>query len=136
MFGLVLLLLLLHMLFLLLHHDIEFLLLVVIQRAADLGDRAFPDRVNFLNLLIARHAIVLHHVHGLGMLVFKGGLYLGLLIRGKVQLLRQGLHLIVNAGVSGGRWALRLSCCSGLLAGLRALSGLCALVLPRLGRLR
>jgi hypothetical protein len=43
------------------------------------------------------------------MLVFKGSLYLGLLVGGKVQLLRQGLHLIVNAGASDSRRALRLS---------------------------
>ena len=103
------LLLLLHALFLLLHHGIEFFLLIVIQRAADLGDGAFADGVNFLDLLIARHRVVLHHVHCLGMLVFKGSLYLGLLVGGKVQLLRQGLHLIVNAGASDSRWALRLS---------------------------
>jgi hypothetical protein len=91
--------------------------------------------VNFLDLLIACHRVVLHHVHGLGTLVFKGSLYLGLLVGGKVQLLRQRLHLIVNAGASGSRWALRLSCRSGLLAWLRALSGLRALVLSRLRRL-
>jgi hypothetical protein len=34
-------------------------------------------------------------------LVFQGGLHLCLLVGGKVQLLGQGLHLIVNAGASG-----------------------------------
>ena len=103
MFWLALLvLLLLHALFLLLHHDIEFFLLIVIQRGADLVDGALADGVNFLDLVIPRHCVVLHHVHGLGVLVFQSGLYFGLLVSGKVQLLRQGLHLIVNAGASGG----------------------------------
>ena len=79
------------------------------------------DGVDFLDLVVARHRVILHHVHGLRVLVFQSGLYLGLLVGGKVQLLRQGLHLIVNAGASGSRWALRLSCCSGLLARLRVL---------------
>jgi hypothetical protein len=54
-------------------------------------------------------------------LVFQGGLDLGLLIGGKVQLLGQGLHLIVNAGTSAHLSALRLRCGSGLLSGLRVL---------------
>ena len=116
-----LLVLLLEMLFLLLHHDIELFLLIVIQRGTDLIDGAFADGMDFLDLVIARHGIVLHHVHGLGVLVFQCGLYLGLLVGGKIQLLRQGLDLIVNAGASGGRRALRLSCCSRLLARLRVL---------------
>ena len=121
LFGLALLLLLLHMLFLLLHHDIEFFLLIVIQRAANLVDGALADGVDFLDLVIARHRAILHHGHRLRVLVFKRGLDLGLLVGGKVQLLRQGLYLIVNAGASGSRWALRLSCRSGLLARLRVL---------------
>jgi hypothetical protein len=115
------LLLMLHALFLLLHHCIEFFLLIVIQRATDLGDSAFANGVYLLDLLIAGHAVVLHHGHGLGMLVFKRGLYLRLLVGGKIQLLRQGLHLIVNARASGSRWALRLGGCAGLLARLRVL---------------
>jgi hypothetical protein len=55
-------------------------------------------------------------------LIFESGLDLGLLVGGKIQLLRQGLHLIVNAGMRGHLSALRLL----LLARLRIL------VLPRL----
>src|SRR6478672_10570302 len=124
-----LLVLLLEMLFLLLHHDIELFLLLVVERGADLADGAFANRVDFLDLVVARHRIVLYHVHGLGVLIFERCLYLCLLVGGKVQLLRQGLYLIVNAGVSRSRWALRLSCCPGLLARL------CVLVLSGL-RLR
>ena len=127
LFGLrrrLLMLLLLHALFLLLHHDIEFFLLIVIQRAADFVDGALAYGVDLLDLVIARHRVVLHHVHGLGMLVFQSGFYLGLLVSGKIQLLRQGLHLIVNAGTSGSRGTLGLGCCAGLLTRLGALSGL------------
>ena len=103
MFGLALLvLLLLHALFLLLDHDIEFFLLIVIQSAANFVDGALADGVDFLDLVVAGHCVVLHHVHGLCVLVFQSRLYLGLLVSGKIQLLRQGLHLIVNAGASGG----------------------------------
>jgi len=109
------------LLFLLLHHDVKLFLLVIVQRAAHLGDGAFADGVDLLDLVVARHGAVLHHVHGLGVLIFQSGLDLGLLVGGKIQLLRQGLHLIVNAGATGGRWALRLSCRSGLLARLRVL---------------
>jgi hypothetical protein len=49
-------------------------------------------------------------------LVFESGLDLGLLVGRKVQLLCQGLHLIVNAGTRSHLSALRL-----LLAGLRVL---------------
>jgi len=107
---------LLEMLVLLLHHDVELFLLVVIQRGADLVDGAFTDGVDFLDLVVAGHGAVLYDVHGLGVLIFESGLDLGLLVGGKVQLLGQGLHLIVNAGMRGHLSTLRL-----LLAGLRVL---------------
>jgi hypothetical protein len=53
-------------------------------------------------------------------LVFESGLDLRLLIGGKVQLLGQGLHLIVNAGTRG-HLSGRLSALGLLLAGLRVL---------------
>ena len=93
--------LLLEMLFLLLHHDIELFLLIVVEGGADFIDGGFADRVDLLDLVVACHRIVLHNVHCLGVLVFQSGLYLCLLVGGKVQLLGQGLHLIVNAGASG-----------------------------------
>ena len=78
------------------------LLLIVIQRGTDLVDGAFADGMDFLDLVITRHRVVLHYVHGLRVLVFKSGFDLGLLVGRKVQLLRQGLHLIVNAGAAHG----------------------------------
>ena len=108
------------MLFLLLHHDVKLLLLVVVQRAAHLADGAFADGVDFLDLFVALHGAVLHDVHGLGVLIFQSGLDLGLLVGGKVQLLRQGLDLIVNAGMRG-HLSGRLSALGLLLAWLRVL---------------
>src|SRR5579859_2991090 len=101
---------LLEMLVLLLHQDVEFLLLLVVQRATHLVDGAFADGVDFLDLVVAGHGAILNDVHGLGVLIFESGLDLGLLVGGKVQLLGQGLHLIVNAGMSGHLSALRLGC--------------------------
>ena len=92
---------LLKVLFLLLYQCIELFLLIIIQRATDLVDGALADGVDLLNLVIAGYCVVLHHVHGLGVLVFQSGLHFGLLVGGKIQLLRQRLHLIVDAGTSG-----------------------------------
>jgi hypothetical protein len=124
----------LHVLFLLLDHLIEFLFLVVIQSGADFGDRAFAKRVDFLDLIFARHRIILHDGHGLSMLVFQRGLDFSLLIGGEVQLLGQRLNLIVNAGVSGHLAALRLGC-RAWLRGARVLRRLRRLGLGRLRRL-
>ena len=109
------LLLLLHVLVLLLHHGIELFLLIVVQSGANLVDSAFANGVDFLDLVFARHGGVLHYVHGLGVLIFQSCLYLCLLVGGKVQLLGQGLNLVVNAGTSVALSTLGLRCCSWLL---------------------
>ena len=75
---------LLEMLLLLLHQCVELLLLIIVQRVTDLIDGAFTDGVNLLDLVIARHGIILHYGHGLCVLIFQSGLYLGLLVSGKI----------------------------------------------------
>ena len=86
-----------HTIILRLHHLIELGLLVVAgQRAPDFGNRAFAQSVDLLDLVIALQGVVLDDRHGLGVLVLKRGLDLGLLVRRQVELLRQYLYLFVD----------------------------------------
>src|SRR5262245_45188922 len=65
----------------LLQHLIQLLLLVVVEEATDLGNRALANGVDFLNFFLTRESVVIDHGHGLRMLILKNRLHLALLLR-------------------------------------------------------
>jgi hypothetical protein len=86
------------LLLLLLQHGIQFRSLLIIHDGPGLSDGGFTQSMDLLDLLVARKSIVIHHGHGLLVLVGQYGTQLCLLVRAQVELCGKHFHLIINGG--------------------------------------